>query len=77
MSSTPVTSLEPTGLENFKQPNFVGTQGAKVGMAGDDVGETVLKSLSFVILEFVIGLERKTGHNLILGSLKSKINQFS
>lgn len=46
-------------------------------MAGDDVEETVLKSLNFVILEFVIGLERKAGHNLILGSLKSKLDQFS
>lgn len=45
-------------------------------MAGDVVRKTVLKSLSFVILEFVIALERKTGHNLIWGSLKPKINQF-
>lgn len=46
-------------------------------MAGDDVRETVLKSLNFVILEFVIGLERKAGYNLILANLKSKLHQFS
>lgn len=28
-------------------------------MAGDDVGETVLKSLNFVILEFVVGSGKK------------------
>lgn len=49
----------------------------KVGIAGDDVGEIVLKSLNFVILESVVGLERKAGHNLILGTLKSNLDQFS
>ena len=44
MYLTPIASLEPTGLENFKQPNFVWTYGVKVGMAGDDVGETVLRA---------------------------------
>lgn len=46
-------------------------------MAGDDVEETVLKSLNFVILALVIGLERKAGQNLILGSLRSKLDKFS
>lgn len=46
-------------------------------MAGDDVGKTVLKSLDFAILESVLGLERKTGHNIILVSVKSKLVQFS
>lgn len=32
MYLTPITSPEPTGLENFKQPNFIGTEGVKVGM---------------------------------------------
>lgn len=32
-------TMEPTGLENFKQLNFVGTYGVKVEMAGDDVRE--------------------------------------
>lgn len=46
-------------------------------MAEDNVGERALRSLHFVILEFVVGLERKTGHNLILGSLKSNLEQVS
>ena len=46
-------------------------------MAEDDVGERLLRSLHFVILEFVVGLEKKAGHNLILGSLKSNLEQVS
>lgn len=41
----------------------------QVEMTGNDVGETLLSNLNFRVSEFVIGLKRNAGNNLISGYL--------